>query len=164
MIRCTFSLWLFNFYVGYIIWYVGLHKSRAGIKIAGININIHRYEDDTALMAESKEKLKSLLMRRGDAKTGLKLNIQKTIHKNILNIHGIQSHHIIAYRWGNHRNSGRFYFLELQNDNGPWLQPQIKRHLLLGRKKGFEKPALCVKKPRLTLLQRSVLSKLWYFQ
>jgi len=79
--RCTFSLWLFNFYIGYIIKYVGLHKSQDAIKIAGRNINIHRYEDDTALMAESREELKSLLMRRGDAKTGLKL-IQNTLHKN----------------------------------------------------------------------------------
>ena len=164
MTRCTFSLWLFNFYTGYIILYAGLHKSQAGIKIAGRNINIHRYEDDTALMAKSKEELKNLLMRRGDAKTGLKLDIQNTIHKNMLNIDGIQSKNIMAYRWGNHRNSGRFYFLGLQNDNGPWLQPQIKRHFLLGRKKGFEKPAQCIKKPRLTLPQRSVLSKLWYFQ
>ena len=97
MTRCTFSLELFNFYTGYIIRYAGLHKSQAGIKIAGRNINIHRYEDDTALRAESKE-LKSLLMRRGDAKTGLKLNIQKTRHKNILNIHGIWSHHVMPYR------------------------------------------------------------------
>ena len=52
-----------------------MHKSQAGIKIAGRNINIDRYEDDTALMAESKEEQKSLLVRRGDAKTGLKLNI-----------------------------------------------------------------------------------------
>ena len=51
-------------------------------------ISTSRYEDDIALIAESKEELKSLLMRRGDAKTGLK-NIQRTIHKNILNIHGI---------------------------------------------------------------------------
>ena len=98
MTRCTFSLWLFNFYVGYIIRYVGLHKSQAGIKIAGRNINIHEYEDDTALMAESKEELKCLLMRRRDAKTGLKLNIQNTVHKNIFNILGIRSHHIMAYR------------------------------------------------------------------
>ena len=80
MTRCTLSLSLFNFYVGYIIRYAGLHKSQAGIKIAGRSINIHRYEDDTSKMAESKE-LKSLLMRRGDSKIGLKLNIQKTIHK-----------------------------------------------------------------------------------
>ena len=87
MTRYSLLLWLFNLYVGYIILYAGLDKSQAGIKIAGRNINIHRDEDDIALIAESKE-LKSLLMRRGDAKTGLK-NIQRTIHKNILNIHGI---------------------------------------------------------------------------
>ena len=55
MTRCTFSLELFNFYTGYIIRYAGLHKSQAGIKIAGRNINIHRYEDDIALIAESKQ-------------------------------------------------------------------------------------------------------------
>ena len=98
MTRCTFSLWLFDFYIAYIIQYAGLHKSQAGIKIAGRNINIHRYEDDTALMAKSKEELKNLLMRRGDAKTGLKLDIQNTIHKNMLNIDGIQSKNIMAYR------------------------------------------------------------------
>ena len=72
---CIFSLWLFNFYIEYIIRCAGLHNSQDGIKIAGRNVNIHRYEDDTALIAESKKELKSLLMRRGDAKTGLKLNI-----------------------------------------------------------------------------------------
>ena len=163
MTRCTFSLWLFNFYIGYIIQYVGLHKSQDGIKIAGRNINIHRYEDDTALMEESKEEQKSLLMRRGDEKTGLKL-IQNILHKNILNIHGIRSYHIMAYWWRKRGNSGTFYFLGLQSHNGPWLQPKIKRHLLLGRKKGYEKPAQCIKKQRLTLLQRSVVSKLWFFQ
>ena len=82
MTRCIFSLWLFNFYIcilyfyiGYIIRYAGLHKSKAEINIAGRNINIHKYEDDIALIAESKKELKSLLMRREDAKTGLKLNI-----------------------------------------------------------------------------------------
>ena len=69
MTRYTLSLWLFNLYVGYFIQYAGLDKSQAGMKIAGRNINIHRSEDDTALVAESKE-LKSLFMRRGDAKTG----------------------------------------------------------------------------------------------
>ena len=56
MTRYILSLWLLNLYVGKIIWYAGLHKSQDGIKIAGININIHRYEDDTTLkIAESKE-------------------------------------------------------------------------------------------------------------
>ena len=56
MTMYTLSLWLLNLYVGKIIRYAGLHKSQDGIKIAGININIHRYEDDTTLkIAESKE-------------------------------------------------------------------------------------------------------------
>ena len=71
MTRYTLSLWLCNLYVGYIIQYTGLDKSQAGIKIAGRSINMHRYEDDTTLIAESKEVLKSLLMRRGDEKTSL---------------------------------------------------------------------------------------------
>jgi len=78
---CIFSLWLFNFYIEYIIWYAGLHNSQDGIKIAGRNINIHRYEDNTALIAESKKELKSFLMRRGDAKTGLKHKIKKLFTK-----------------------------------------------------------------------------------
>ena len=57
----------------------GLEETQAGIKIAGRNINNHRYADDTTLMAESKEELKSLLkMKEESEKVGLKLNIQKT--------------------------------------------------------------------------------------
>ena len=58
----------------------GLDESQAGIKIAGRNINNFRYSDDTTLMAESEEELKSLLMKvkEKSKKTGLKLNIQKT--------------------------------------------------------------------------------------
>ena len=58
----------------------GLDDSQAGIKIAGRNINNHRYTDDTTLMAESQEELKSLLMRvkEDSEKAGLKLNLQKT--------------------------------------------------------------------------------------
>ena len=58
----------------------GLHKAKAGIKIYGRNINNLRYADDTTLMAESKEELKSLLMKvkEENGKVGLKLNIQKT--------------------------------------------------------------------------------------
>ena len=58
----------------------GLEEAQTGIKIAGRNINNHRYEDDTTLMAESKEELKSLLMKvkEESEKIGLKLNIQKT--------------------------------------------------------------------------------------
>ena len=56
----------------------GLEKAQAGIKTAGRNINNLRYADDTNLMAESEEELKSLLMKEESEKVGLKLNIQKT--------------------------------------------------------------------------------------
>ena len=68
-----------------------------GIKIAGRSINSLRYADDTTLMAEGKEELKSLLMKvkEKSEKVGLKLNIQNT------KIHGIWSHHFMVNRWGN---------------------------------------------------------------
>ena len=77
---CTLSPCLFNLYAEYIIRKVGLEETQAGIKIAGTNINNLRYADDTTLMAESEEELKSLLMKVKveSGKVGLKLNIQKT--------------------------------------------------------------------------------------
>ena len=71
---------LFNLYAEYIIRNTGLDEAQAGIKIAGRNINNLRYADDTTLMAESEEELKSLLMkvREESEKFGLKLNIQKS--------------------------------------------------------------------------------------
>ena len=71
---------LFKFYAEYIMRNAGLEEAQAGIKIAGRNINNLRYADDTTLMAESKEGLKSLLMKvkEESEKVGLKLNIQKT--------------------------------------------------------------------------------------
>ena len=71
---------LFNLYAEYFMRNAGLDETQAGIKIAGRNINNFRYEDDTTLMAESKEKLKSLLtkVKEENEKVGLKLNIQKT--------------------------------------------------------------------------------------
>ena len=72
---------LFNFYAEYILRNAGLEEAQAGIKIAGRTINNLRYADDTTLMAESEEELKSLLMKVKveSEKVGLKLNIQKTI-------------------------------------------------------------------------------------
>ena len=86
----------------------GLDEAQAGIKIAGRNINNLRYADDTTLMAESEEELKSLLMKveEESEKVGLKLNIQKT------KIMAFWSHHFMGNRWG---NSVRLYFLRLQN-------------------------------------------------
>ena len=70
---------LFNFYAEYIMRNAGLEESQAGIKIAGRNINNLRYADDTTLMSDSEEGLKSLLMKvkEDNDKVGLKLNIQK---------------------------------------------------------------------------------------
>ena len=78
----------------------GLDETQAGINIARININNLRYADDTTLMEESKEELKSLLMKvkEESEKVVLKLNIQKTDH-------GILSHHFMASRWGSNGNS-----------------------------------------------------------
>ena len=80
----------------------GLEEAQAGIKTAGRNINNLRYADDTTLMAESEEELKSLLMKvkEESGKVGLKLNIQKM---KIM----VWSHHFMANRWG---NSVRLYF------------------------------------------------------
>ena len=77
---CILSPCLFNFYAEYIMRNAGLEEVQAGIKIAGRNINNLRYADDTTLMAESEDELKSLLMKvkEESEKVGLKLNIQKT--------------------------------------------------------------------------------------
>ena len=76
---CMLSPWLFNLNVEYIMWNARLNETQAGIKIARININNFIYADDTIFMTESKEELKSLLMKvKGESeKPGLKLNIQK---------------------------------------------------------------------------------------
>ena len=78
--RCLLSPCLFNFYAEYIMRNTGLEEAQAGIKIAGRNINNLRYAVDTTLMAESKEELKSFLMKvkEESEKLGFKLKIQKT--------------------------------------------------------------------------------------
>ena len=80
MSSCILSPCLFNLYAEYIVRNAGLQETQTGIKIAGRNINNLRYTDDTTLMAESEEELKSLLMKmkEEDEKASLKLNIQKT--------------------------------------------------------------------------------------
>ena len=81
---------LFNFYAEYIMRNAGLEEAQAGIKIAGRNNNL-RYADDTTLMAESEEELKSLLMKvkEQSEKVDLKLNIQKTkVMHSVPSLHG----------------------------------------------------------------------------
>ena len=77
---CILSPCLFNLYAEYIMRNAGLEEAQAGIKFAGRNIKNLRYADDTTLMAETEEELKSLLMKvkEESEKVGLKLNIQKT--------------------------------------------------------------------------------------
>ena len=108
---CILSPCLFNLHAEYIMQNTGLEEAQAGIKIAGRNINNLRYADDTTLMAESKEKLKSILMKvkKESEKVGLKLNIQKT---KIMASGPITSWQIDGNNKG---NSDRFYFPGLQN-------------------------------------------------
>ena len=108
---CILSPSLFNFYAEYIMRNAGLEEAQAGIKIAGRNINNLRYADNTTLMAESKEELKSLLMKvkEESEKAGLKLNIQKTM---IMASSSISSWQIDG---GKVETMADFYFLGLQN-------------------------------------------------
>ena len=108
---CILSPCLFNLYAEYIMRNAGLDEAQSRIKTAGRNTDDIRYTDDTILMAESKEELKSLLMKvkEESEKVGSKLNIQKNED------HGIWSHHFMANRWRNSGNSVRLYFGGLQN-------------------------------------------------
>ena len=103
---CILSPCLFNLYAEYIMRNAGLEEEQAGSKIAGRNINNLRYADDTTLMAESEEELKSLLMK-------VQVESEKAQHSENED-HGIWSHHFMGNRWGNSRNSVRFYFWGLQ--------------------------------------------------
>ena len=89
---------LFNFYVEYTMRNAGLEEAQAGIKIARRNIHNFRYADDTTLMAEREEELKSLLMKMKEEseKVGLKLNIQKT---KIMASDPVTSWEIDAKQW-----------------------------------------------------------------
>jgi len=106
---CVLSPCLFNLYAEYIVRNTGLDETQAGIKIVGRNINNLRYADDSIFMAESREELKSLLMKvkEESEKPGLKLNIQKN---KIM-----ASGPISSNRWENSGNGDRLYFLGLQN-------------------------------------------------
>ena len=106
---CILSPCLFNFYAEYIMRDAGLEEAQAGIKIAGRNINNLRYADDTTLMAESEEELKSLLMKV-KVESEKRLKAQHSENKD-----GIWSHHFMGSRWGNSGNSVRLYFSGLQN-------------------------------------------------
>ena len=82
---------------------VGLEEAQAGIKIAGRNINHLRYADDTTLMTENEDELKSLLMKVEEESEKVGLKVQHSENED----HGIRSHHFMANRWGNSGNSAR---------------------------------------------------------
>ena len=129
----------------------GLEEAQARIKIAGRNINNLRYADDTILMAKNKEELKSLMMKvkEESEKAGLKLNIQKT---------RVWSHHFKENRWETMEKVTDFIFLGFKITADGDCIPEIKRHLLLRRKAMTNLDSI------LKSRQRSIESKLWFFQ
>ena len=148
---CILSPCLFNFYAEYIMRNAGLEEAQAGIKIAGRNINDFRYEDDTTLMAESEEKLKSLLMKvkEESGKVGLKLNIQKTKI--------VASGPITSWEIGGETVETVSDFISLGSKitaDGD-CSHEIKRCLLLGRKVMTNLDSI-FKSRNITLPQRSI--------
>ena len=106
-----------------------LGEAQARIKIAGRNINNHRYADDTTLMAQSQEELKNPLMKvKGEWTSCLKTQHLKNYD------HGVWPHHFMGNRWGNSRNSDRLYFWAPKSLQMVTSAMKLKGCLLLGRK------------------------------
>ena len=105
VIGCILSSCLFNLYAEYIMQNARLDEAQAGIKVSRRNTNNLRYSDDTTFMAESKEELKSLLMKvkEENEKAGLNSTFKKQRS-------WLQSHHFTANRWGKNGNSDRLFF------------------------------------------------------
>ena len=146
------SPYLFNLYAEYIMRNAGLEETQAGIKIAGRNINHLRYADDITLVAESEEKLKSLLMKVKveSEKVGLKLNIQKT---KIMASHPITSWQID----GETVETVADFILggsKITADGD--CSHEIKRHLLLERKAMTNLESVLKKAETLLCQQRSI--------
>ena len=127
---CILSLCLFNLHAEYVMRNAGLEEAQAGIKIAGRNINNLRYADNTTLMAENEEELKTLLMKvkEESEKVGLKLNIQKT--------KTMASSSIISWEIDGKtvETVSDFIFLGSKITGDGDCSHEIKRHFLLGRK------------------------------
>ena len=132
------------------MWNIGVYEEQAGIKIAEKNINNLRYADDTTLMAESEEELKSLLMKVKEEteKAGLKLSIQKNEDHDIGHITSWQIN-------GEKMETVADIFLGSKTLDGD-CNHEIKGCLLLGRKAMTNLDRVC--------WQRSILSRLWFFQ
>ena len=137
----------------------GLQETQAGIKIARRNINNLRYADDTTLMAESEEELKSLLMKVKveSEKVGLKLNIQKT---KIMASGPTTSWEVDGETV---ETVSDFIFLGSKITTDGDCSHEIKRRLLLGRKVMTKLDSI-LKAETLLCQQSSILSRLWFFQ
>ena len=137
----------------------GLEEAQAGIKIAGRNIDNLRYADDTTLIAESEEQLKSLLMKvkEGSEKVGLKLNIQKT---KIMASGPITSWEIDGETV---ETVSDFIFLGSKITADSDCSHEIKRHLLLGSKVMTTLDSI-FKSRDITLPTKICLVRLWFFQ
>ena len=155
---CILSPCLFNVYAEYIMRNTGLEEAQAGIKIPARNINNLRYADDTTLMAEKEEELKSLLMKvKESEKVGLKLNIQKT---KIMasgpitswEIDGDTVETVSDFNFGGSK-------ITVDGD----CSHEIKRHLLFGRRVMTNVDSI-LKSRDITLPTKVVWSKLWFFQ
>ena len=149
---------LFNFYAEYIMRNAGLEEAQAGIKIAGRSINNLRYADDTTLLAESEEELKSLLMKvKEESETvGLKLNIQKT---KIMASCPITSWEIDGETV---ETATDLIFLGSKITVDDDFSHEIKRRLLLGRK-AMTKLDSILKSRDITLLTKVHLVKAMVF-
>ena len=156
---CILSPCLFNFYAEYIMRNAGLEEVQAGIKIVRRNISNLRYADDTTLMAESEEELKSLLMKVKveSEKVGLKLNIQTT---KIMASGPITSWQIDGQTMDTVTD---FIFLGSKITADGDCSHEIKRCLLLGRK-AMTNLDNVLKSRDITLPTKSIQSKLWFFQ
>ena len=140
------------------MWNARLNEAQAGIKIAGRNINNLRYADDTTLMAESEEELKSVLMKvkEESEKAGLKLNIQKT---KIMASSPITSWQIEEETMETVRD---FIFLGSKITADGDCSHEIKRCLLLGRK-AMKKPKQHIKKQRHNFADKGPSSQSYSF-
>jgi len=140
------------------MWNARLDEPQAGIKIARRNINNFRYADDTSLLTESKDELKSLLMKvkEESEKAGLKLNIQKT---KIMASGPINSWQINGEIM---ENSDRFYFLGLQNHCRWWLQTWNQK-TLAPLKKSYDKSRQYIKKQRHYFTNKGLFSQSYGF-
>ena len=153
------SLCFFNLYAEYILRNAELEEAQAGIKITGRNINNLRYSDDTTLMAETEEELKSLLMKAKEEseKVGLKLNIQKT--------KVMASSPIISWQIDGEtvETVADFIFLVSQITADGDCSHEIKRSLLLGRKVMTNLDSI-LKSRDITLSTKVHLVRLCFFQ